>query len=313
MIPIDRLTDVRAPVEAIAARVGRRQLEGVYGLRLPQPARQEDPNRCGQAQLATQMAALHVPAAILYHVLPFATRHPKHDNPAPWIVAELPQLLPTCPPRPLRLLPSAATTCRPPTAVELLRAFAFARGWVASSGLPDETRSGRHLLKDYVGGKILYVKAPPGASQEVVDMAATVGDSRGAFAASAAAAAAASNAAILDEEEAEEQEAARGSGGEGVLSVGEQQEQQGAQEAASSSGGTQAAIDPAAAASAAAGASAGGAGPSASSGGAAPPGVGVIDLDEGDLLLMDDLDIGGKKAKTVRPSYKVRWARCCWR
>jgi hypothetical protein len=53
VIPIDRLTDVRAPVEAIAARVGRRQLEGVYGLRLPQPARQEDPNRCGQAQLAT--------------------------------------------------------------------------------------------------------------------------------------------------------------------------------------------------------------------------------------------------------------------
>ena len=99
--------------------------------------------------------------------------------------------------------------------MELLRAFAFARGWVASSGLPDETRSGRHLLKDYVGGKILYVKAPPGASQEVVNMAATVGDSRGAFAASAAAAAA-GNAAAIEEEEAEEVAARAGCCGGGT-------------------------------------------------------------------------------------------------
>lgn len=45
MIPIDRLTDVRAPVEAVAHRVGRRQLERVYGLHLPAPGRQEDPHR----------------------------------------------------------------------------------------------------------------------------------------------------------------------------------------------------------------------------------------------------------------------------
>lgn len=45
VIPIDRLTDVRAPVEAVAHRVGRRQLERVYGMHLPAPGRQEDPNR----------------------------------------------------------------------------------------------------------------------------------------------------------------------------------------------------------------------------------------------------------------------------
>jgi hypothetical protein len=41
---------------------------------------------------------------------------------------------------------------RPPTAAELLRAFAIIRGWVAGSGLPDETKAGRQILKDYVGG-----------------------------------------------------------------------------------------------------------------------------------------------------------------
>jgi hypothetical protein len=49
VIPIDRLTDVRAPVEAVARRVGRRQLESVYGVRLPAPGRQEDPNRQAEA------------------------------------------------------------------------------------------------------------------------------------------------------------------------------------------------------------------------------------------------------------------------
>lgn len=51
MIPIDRLTDVRAPVEAVAQRVGRPQLERVYGLRLPLPKRGEDPRRCILLQL----------------------------------------------------------------------------------------------------------------------------------------------------------------------------------------------------------------------------------------------------------------------
>ncbi len=51
VIPIDRLTDVRAPVEAVARRVGRRQLESVYGVHLPAPGRQEDPNRQAAASV----------------------------------------------------------------------------------------------------------------------------------------------------------------------------------------------------------------------------------------------------------------------
>lgn len=51
---------------------------------------------------------------------------------------------------------------RPPTAAELLRAVAIARGWSAANGLPDETRAGRTLLKDFTSGKLLHARWPPG-------------------------------------------------------------------------------------------------------------------------------------------------------
>ena len=52
---------------------------------------------------------------------------------------------------------------RDPTAEELLCSFAVARGYTKSSqGNPDEARAARHLLKDYVQGKLLYVQPPPG-------------------------------------------------------------------------------------------------------------------------------------------------------
>lgn len=35
VIPIDKLTEIRGPIEVVARRVGRAQLEAVYGLRLP--------------------------------------------------------------------------------------------------------------------------------------------------------------------------------------------------------------------------------------------------------------------------------------
>ncbi|KAF5842692.1 hypothetical protein DUNSADRAFT_5768 [Dunaliella salina] len=38
VIPIDKLTDIRGPVEVVASRCGRKQVEHVYGLALPQPA-----------------------------------------------------------------------------------------------------------------------------------------------------------------------------------------------------------------------------------------------------------------------------------
>ena len=39
----------------------------------------------------------------------------------------------------------------------------------------------------------------------------------------------------------------------------------------------------------------------------------VLDvLDEGDLLLMDDLNIGGGRSKSARPAYKVRACVCVY-
>lgn len=46
VIPIDRLTDVRGPVEVVAQRIGRQQLESVYSIKLPRPSDHEDPTRC---------------------------------------------------------------------------------------------------------------------------------------------------------------------------------------------------------------------------------------------------------------------------
>ncbi|XP_023005987.1 GTPase LSG1-2 [Cucurbita maxima] len=55
---------------------------------------------------------------------------------------------------------------RAPLASELLKAYCFSRGYVASSGLPDETRASRQILKDYVDGKIPHYEYPPGMSSE---------------------------------------------------------------------------------------------------------------------------------------------------
>ncbi|XP_078177866.1 GTPase LSG1-2-like [Carex rostrata] len=51
---------------------------------------------------------------------------------------------------------------RPPTSYELLRVYCASRGHVASSGLPDETRAARQMLKDYIDGKLPHFELPPG-------------------------------------------------------------------------------------------------------------------------------------------------------
>ncbi|KAL3681338.1 hypothetical protein R1sor_024294 [Riccia sorocarpa] len=51
---------------------------------------------------------------------------------------------------------------RPPTAAELLYVFAVSRGYFANGGLPDETRTARLILKDFLGGKLPYSILPPG-------------------------------------------------------------------------------------------------------------------------------------------------------
>jgi len=102
VIPIDRLTDVIEPVEIIASRVKREQLQDVYGVTLKDVA------------------------------------HMK-------------------------------TTY--PLARSLLYSIAASRGWSGGGGLPDMTRAGRRVLKDYVDGKILACKAPPGSSEEIARLA----------------------------------------------------------------------------------------------------------------------------------------------
>lgn len=54
-----------------------------------------------------------------------------------------------------------------PTASELLRAYARARGFsTQGQGQPDESRAARYVLKDYVNGKLLYVHPPPSPEGE---------------------------------------------------------------------------------------------------------------------------------------------------
>ncbi|XP_057955026.1 GTPase LSG1-2 [Malania oleifera] len=53
---------------------------------------------------------------------------------------------------------------RPPPSSELLRAYCASRGYVASSGLPDETRAARQILKDYIDGKLPHFELPPETS-----------------------------------------------------------------------------------------------------------------------------------------------------
>ncbi|KAI4334168.1 hypothetical protein L6164_018891 [Bauhinia variegata] len=55
---------------------------------------------------------------------------------------------------------------RPPLASELLRVYCASRGYVASSGLPDETRAARQILKDYIDGKLPHYALPPEISNE---------------------------------------------------------------------------------------------------------------------------------------------------
>ncbi|GMH37747.1 hypothetical protein BSKO_05620 [Bryopsis sp. KO-2023] len=95
VIPIDRLVDVLAPVQAVAEKLGHRGLEYFYGVKLPR------------------------------------TKGVKH-----------------------------------PLAAEVLAAVAVSRGWVRHGGLPDENRTGRLILKDFVSGKLLYFASPPGMPRE---------------------------------------------------------------------------------------------------------------------------------------------------
>nr|CAB3263557.1 large subunit GTPase 1 homolog [Phallusia mammillata] len=54
---------------------------------------------------------------------------------------------------------------RAPTSSEILNAHALLRGFMTSHGQPDNARSARIILKDYVNGKLLCSRAPPGVDE----------------------------------------------------------------------------------------------------------------------------------------------------
>uniref|UniRef100_A0A665UUI4 Large subunit GTPase 1 homolog n=1 Tax=Echeneis naucrates TaxID=173247 RepID=A0A665UUI4_ECHNA len=55
---------------------------------------------------------------------------------------------------------------RPPSYEELLMAYGYMRGFMTSHGQPDQSRSARYILKDYVSGKLLYCHPPPHINAE---------------------------------------------------------------------------------------------------------------------------------------------------
>ncbi|KAM6921453.1 large subunit GTPase 1 homolog [Xenentodon cancila] len=55
---------------------------------------------------------------------------------------------------------------RPPTSEELLMAYGYMRGFMTSHGQPDQSRSARYILKDYVSGKLLFCHPPPHINAE---------------------------------------------------------------------------------------------------------------------------------------------------
>ncbi|XP_074524336.1 large subunit GTPase 1 homolog [Halichoeres trimaculatus] len=55
---------------------------------------------------------------------------------------------------------------RSPTSEELLMAYGYMRGFMTSHGQPDQPRSARYILKDYVSGKLLYCHPPPHINAE---------------------------------------------------------------------------------------------------------------------------------------------------
>ncbi|XP_015113083.1 large subunit GTPase 1 homolog [Diachasma alloeum] len=54
---------------------------------------------------------------------------------------------------------------RAPTAEELLNTYGYNRGFMTQNGQPDNPRSARYVLKDFVNGKLLYPVAPPTINQ----------------------------------------------------------------------------------------------------------------------------------------------------
>ncbi|XP_011870901.1 PREDICTED: large subunit GTPase 1 homolog [Vollenhovia emeryi] len=62
--------------------------------------------------------------------------------------------------------PEGQDSNRAPTAEQLLNAHGYNRGFMTQNGQPDNSRSARYILKDFVIGKLRYCVAPPTFEQE---------------------------------------------------------------------------------------------------------------------------------------------------
>jgi large subunit GTPase 1 len=140
VIPIDRLTDIRAPIDVVANRCGQPQLEAVYGLQLG--PRTLDAASSGTADISAAAGAAGSTSgsSAVGSSVPAAQQGAGHSS-------------------------AAADQVFLSMGTRLLRSLARARGWAAGSGLPDEVRAGRQILRDYTNGKLLYCKRPPGSPQ----------------------------------------------------------------------------------------------------------------------------------------------------
>ncbi len=155
------------------------------------------------------------------------------------------------------------------------------RGWTAGRGLPDETRAGRQLLRDYTAGKLVFCLLPPGSTptswvpgqEERITKAPPLKPAAATSPASAGAVAEGSGATV-----------AAGAADSGVSGTGAA-EGAGAEEEGSGRGED----------GEAAGAGAGAAGAAAAVG---------EELDAADLDLLQEMGLGPKEAKQKRPEYK---------
>jgi large subunit GTPase 1 len=139
VIPIDRLTDIRAPIDVVADRCGQPQLEAVYGLQLgPRTLDAASAATADDSAAAAGASGTSSSSSAGGSNVPAAQQGAGHSS-------------------------AAADQVFLSMGTRLLRSLARARGWAAGAGLPDEVRAGRQILRDYTNGKLLYCKLPPGS------------------------------------------------------------------------------------------------------------------------------------------------------
>lgn len=134
VLPIDQLREFTGPVELVTRRIPQQVLEGTYGLRIN--VLPENEGGTGYPTAAEFLTTFS--SASLAFLLTFS--HALH--------ASTPFQSLTHGPLPLLLL-------------------AVARGFfTGGAGNQDHSRSSRHVLKDYVTGRLLFCHPPPGVTED---------------------------------------------------------------------------------------------------------------------------------------------------